>query len=370
MALQSTVAEINLSKFRDNIKLIKSIVGNVKTVLVVKANAYSHGIVGISHAAIRFGIDCLAVATPNEGIKLRESGITSPILLLFQHSLIESDIICYYNLIPIITNTSNISRYEEFCKKYNKKLSLYLKVDTGLGRMGVKPFEVVDTVKDILSYKCFNFEGIATHFAAADFDDDTSIDYTNKQIKNLNTSIDLLKNENIEIKNIQAANSSASLYYKNSYYNMVRFGFAAYGYAPNEKKNPGLNPIMSLKSRIVVIKKLKKGESVSYGMTFTAQKDTRIAIIPLGYADGYPRCMSNKGKVKINGNYYNIRGRICMDTIMIDIGSSDTVNIGDEVLLFGDDELLNANTLAKEVETSPYEILTNISSRVDKYYIE
>ncbi len=369
MSLQTTIAEINLTVFENNIKKIKNIAKAVRTVLVVKANAYGHGIVPISFTGLNAGVDALGVATVNEGVTLRENGITAPILVLFQHSISESELVCYYNLTPIVTNNLALSYYQNYCKRMNKKMDVYIKVDTGLSRMGVRPEEVLDFAKEILSHDCLSLHGITTHFAASDGCEKADIEFTKNQIRLFNCAIDSLKSNNINIKDIQAANSAATLFLPEAYFNTVRFGLAAYGYTPDDFENPSLEPVMSFKSKVLVIKAIKKGESVSYSMTHTASKDTRIAVVPVGYSDGLPRAFSNKGKFKIKDKYYPIVGRICMDSTIIDIGNDD-INLEDEVLIFGNDEVLSAQALAKELNTIPHEIITGISERVHRVYIK
>jgi len=369
MPLQTTIAEINLSVFDDNIKKIKSCVNNAKTVFVVKANAYGHGSIAMSHAAIKSGVDCLAVATVNEGVVLRENGIVAPILILFEHSIAEAELVAYYKLIPILTGTNYLERYNECCKRYNRKMSLYIKVDTGLNRMGVRPSDVLDLAKKVLSYDFLEIEGISTHFASSDSDEEYAVEFTKSQISKLKEAQDILLKNNIEVKNVQSANSGGTLYYKDSHFNMVRFGLLAYGYSPNKLKNDiALKPIMSLKTKVLVIKSVKKGETVSYGMTHKVENDTNIAVLPIGYSDGFSRLFSNSGSVKIKGKYYPIIGRICMDQTIVDIGH-DNINLEDEVLIFGDDEILNAHTLAESISTIPYEILSRVGERVYKVYI-
>lgn len=369
MPLQATIAEINLTVFENNIKKIKNIAKAVRTVLVVKANAYGHGIVPMSFAGLRAGVDALGVATVNEGVTLRENGVTAPILVLFQHSISESELVCYYNLTPIVSNNSSLPYYQNYCKRMNKKMNIYVKVDTGLSRMGVRSEEVLGFAKDILSHDCLSIHGITTHFAASDGRDEEAIEYTKNQIRLFNCAIDSLKSNNIDIKDIQAANSAATLFLPEAYFNTVRFGLAAYGYIPEDLENPSLEPVMSFKSKVLVTKSIKKGDSVSYSMTYKASKDTRIAVVPVGYSDGLPRAFSNKGKVKIKDKYYPIVGRICMDSTIIDIGS-DNINLEDEVLIFGNDEILNAQTLAEQLDTIPHEIIAGIGARVHRVYIK
>ena len=178
-----TIAEIDLSVFKKNMQIIRSIIGDVKLLNIVKANAYGHGLIEISNASERFGADALGVANVEEGVRIREAGVKLPILVLFQHFKDESDLVCKYNLSPIISNDECLEYYDKFLKKNGGSLNLYIKVDTGLNRMGAKPKEVVSLARKILSHNTLNIEGIHTHYAASDMNDDYSINLTNKQIK-------------------------------------------------------------------------------------------------------------------------------------------------------------------------------------------
>lgn len=365
----NTIAEIDLSALKNNMNIITSITKGAKLLNILKANAYGHGIIEMAKASEKFKVDAIGVATVEEGIKIRKSGVKIPIVVLFQHFKSESAEVCKYNLSPVISNADNLNYYDKYLERYknNSKLKVFIKVDTGLNRMGAKPEEVLDLAKKVLSYKNLIFEGISTHYAAADIDDLKCKDFTKKQIKTFIEVINNLKSNKIKLNTIHSANSSAILSYKKTIFDMVRAGIILYGYPPANADKMKIKPVMEVKSKIVLIKKLKKGESVSYGMTWKANKDTKIALIPIGYADGIPRKVSNNWEVKIDGKYYPVRGRICMDLTMIEI-FNDKINVEDEVLIFGNDKKLNAETMAKKSGTISHEILTNIGDRVKRIY--
>ncbi|MEI0530531.1 alanine racemase [Brachyspira pilosicoli] len=367
MSLCNNIAEIDLKALENNIRIIRSMTGNIKLLTIVKANAYGHGIVEISKELEKLNVDALGVATVEEGIKIRESGIKIPIVILFQHFRNESEYVCRYNLTPIISNAECLDDYDKFLKKNDKKLKLYIKVDTGLNRMGVKPKDVLNLAKKVLSYNTLEIEGINTHYAASDMFDDASKEFTENQIRIFNEVLNNLKTNGIKINNAHTANSAALLYYKNAYFDMVRAGIVVYGYT-DKLHDFGFKPILNLKSKVILIRKIKKNETVSYGMTWKADKDTNIAVIPIGYADGLSRKLSNNWEVKINGKYYPIIGKICMDIMMADIGNTDNIKEEDEVLIFGDDEKLNANTMAKKIESISHEVLVRIGERVKRVY--
>lgn len=365
----NTIAEIDLSALKNNMNIITYIIKGTKLLNVLKANAYGHGIIEIAKASEKFKADAIGVATVEEGIKIRKSGVKIPIVVLFQHFKSESAEICKYDLSPVISDAENLPYYDKYLKKYkiDSKLKVFIKVDTGLNRMGAKPEEVLDLAKKVLSYKNLTLEGISTHYASSDIDDLKSKDFTNKQIKTFIEVINNLKSNKIKLNTIHSANSSAILSYKKTRFDMVRAGIILYGYPPINADKLKIKPVMEVKSKIVLIKNLKKGESVSYGMTWKANKETKIALIPIGYADGIPRKLSNNWEVKINGKYYPVRGRICMDLTIVEI-FKDNINVEDEVLIFGNDKKINAETMAKKSGTISHEILVNIGERVKRVY--
>ena len=366
--LNFTVAEVNLSNLENNMKNIRTLLNGVKLLNIVKADAYGHGIVAISNASERFGADALGVATVEEAIKIRENGVSIPIIVLFQHYKKDSDLVCRYNLTPIISNDECLPYYNDYLNKYGGKLGLYIKVDTGLNRMGAKPEDVLDLAKKVLSYNNLSIEGINTHYAGADMTEDHAKEFTRNQINIFNEVLSNLKANNININNAHTANSAALISYKDTYFDMIRAGIILYGYPYSDVSSIEVKPILNLKSRVILVRNIKKGESISYGMTWTANKDTKVAVVPVGYADGISRKLSNNWEVKINGKYYPLRGKICMDSIIIDVGN-DNIKSEDEVLIFGDDEKLNAKTMAERIGTISHEVLVNIGYRVKRLYI-
>ncbi len=363
-----TTAEINLCNLKNNMQNIRILLNGVKLLNIVKADAYGHGIIPISNASEKFGADALGVATVEEGIIIRESGVMLPIIVLFQHFKDESELVCRYNLTPIISNDECLLYYDNYLKKYGGNLSLYIKVDTGLNRTGAKPEDVLDLAKKVLSYNTLSIEGINTHYAGADMIDDYAKEFTKRQINIFNEVLSNLKANNISINNSHTANSAALISYRDTYFDMVRAGIILYGYTYSDAVDIKVKPLLNLKSRVGLVRRVNKGETVSYGMTWTADNDTKVAVIPIGYADGISRKLSNNWEVKINGKYYPLRGKVCMDTIIVDIGN-DNIKSEDEVLIFGDDEKLNAKTMAERIGTISHEVLVNIGYRVKRLYI-
>ncbi len=362
MDLRATRVEINIKNFRNNIKIFRDKIGSSCSLcLSVKGNAYGHGIIAMAHHAKDI-VDFFAVATVNEGASLRESGINLPILVLSSHLESEIPTICNYGLSPLVSHCQFFDKYEYWANYYNINLALHIKVDTGMSRAGILPNDVLSSAKKIMAFKNIHIEGLCTHLACSD-DREVGADFTEKQISLFENIIDEFKNNNINPKYIHAANSSAVMYYKNSHFNMVRFGLGAYGYSDDIN----IKPVMEFKTKITIIKNISKDSMVSYGCTWKANQDTTIGIAPVGYADGYMRSLSNKASVLIDGDFYNVIGRVCMDQIIIELPYGFN-QLEHDVLLFGDNEKLNANTLSILANTISYEILTSISDRVPRIY--
>lgn len=375
-SLRATRCEINIQTLKNNISVFKNkIEPNCSLCLAVKANAYGHGIIEVAHYTESM-VDVFAVATVAEGVALRESGITKPILVLSAHTRAEVPYVCEYNLSPFLSHTNFLDEYDSWAKHYNMTLALHIKVDTGMSRAGFNALSVLETARQIENYGNICIEGVCTHFSSSD-DLECGKEATESQIDIFNTAIEKLKENGVFPKYIHAANSAAVGCYKHSHFNMVRLGISAYGYSYVGEKN--IKPVMSFKTKISIVKRIAKGTSVSYGQTWTASKDTLVAILPVGYADGYKRCLSNNAAVMIGGVLCNVVGRVCMDQIMVELpddfndsskNSKDYESyLGQDVILFGDDYIFNATVLAEKSGTIVYEILTSISERVPRIFV-
>ncbi len=359
MDLRATRAEISIKNFKNNLNFFKHKIENRPLCLAVKANSYGHGLIQMAkHAKDIVGF--LAVSSVNEGVRLRESGITLPVFVMLAHIKSEIPIICKYNLTPFVSHGEFLEQYQECAEYHGIKLNIHIKVDTGMGRAGLMPKEVLDVAKKVLTYKNLNLEGLCTHFASAD---DNKL-FTNKQISVFKSVIDELQQNNISPKYIHAANSWGIMHYPDSYFTLARVGIGAYGYVDNQN----IKPVMSFKSKVTIEKIIPKGHGVSYGCTWVAKEDTKIGIVPVGYGDGYMRCLSGKSKVLIDGKLYPVLGRVCMDQIVVAL-PKDQNCLEKDVVLFGDHKELNAQTLAELSGTISYEILTSISDRVPRLYI-
>ncbi len=344
---------------------IKKKCNNVAICAPVKADAYGHGAVEVSKTLQNIGCEFFGVATIYEAQELLDAGITKPIIL-FSLS-IPSDIkyIVSLNIEPVVTTFEFIELLEKECKKQNKKLKVHLKVDTGMGRIGCRPVDALFIGKRISSSKEIILKGLCTHLSTAEI---TNQDYTNQQIKLFKSVIEEFKNSGINPEYYHAANSGGVLLNSSSIFNMVRTGISLYGYPPTENKveHIGYKPVLELRTKIVELKKVSKGTSISYGRTYITKSETYIATLPVGYADGYFRSLSNIGDVLINGKLCPIIGNICMDQMMVEVDK--TVKLYDDVILIGvEPGQPNAETLADKINTISYEILTNIH-RVKRFY--
>jgi alanine racemase len=370
--IKRVIAEIDLNSIKNNINELKKLAHeNTKFLLPVKANAYGHGIIEVSKFVEKNNlIDMLGVASINEGIELRKSGIITPILIfgLIDNNRAHLKKIFDYNLTPTVADINIAEEISDMGKKLERKIPLHLKIDTGMGRIGCSSINAVEIAAEINKLKNIDFQGIYSHFPVADEEKNSSIKFTRDQINKFDDIIHELDSKKINIPIKHLANSAGIINFPESAYNMIRPGIAVYGYAPSDKKEKiKLEPVMAFKSNIIFIKKVKKGIPLSYGLTFTTKKDTNIATISVGYGDGYARSLSNKGFVIIKNKKYPVVGRVTMDQILIDIGT-DIYGIGEEVILFGK-ENITANSIAELTDTISYEVTCDISVRVPRIYI-
>jgi alanine racemase len=340
----------------------------------VKADAYGHGAVEISKTALESGCSYLAVATVDEGALLREAGIQSPILLLSEALPDELEMAVSYRLVPFISDIGYAELFSRAAEKAGRDLpfNVFLKIDTGMGRLGCAPADALLLARFIAAQKSLKQLGTATHFAVSDSESPEHMKFTRTQIALFNETIQQIQKAGLNPGIVSAANSGATVSYKDALFDLVRPGILLYGYQDARIKPPlDVKPVMELVSKIVYIKKLKSGESVSYGKTWTARNDTFIGILPAGYADGLPRLLSGKNfHVVINGEEYPLVGRICMDQCMIDLGPCPRVKRYDEVTLFGGKKpSCGADDIANLTGTISYEISCNINKRVPRLYV-
>ncbi len=350
---------------------------------VVKANAYGHGLSEVAGQVISAGADVMGVARIKEAVQLREAGIDAPILI-FGHTLPEmAAVLIDYNLTQTFWSYQTARLFSDVARSMNQKIKAHLKVDTGMGRLGIVPCDLCQSegspdisnhaIKEAESIKKLpgiDLEGIYTHFATADAADKK---FTRHQFEIFNLFMACLKSRGIEFKTRHAANSAATIDMPETHLDMVRAGISVYGYYPSDfvdSNKINLMPAMALKARIIHLKDVDAGFYVSYGATEKTSKPTKIATVPIGYADGYNRLLSSMGKMLVHNRIAPVIGRICMDQTMLDVGKIPDVAVGDEVVVFGfhEDLSVGANNIANIINTISYEVLSGVSGRVPRVY--
>ena len=365
-----TIAEINLDNLASNFHASKQFIGSdVKYLAVVKADAYGHGAVECAKRLEREGIDWFGVAIPEEGVELRRSGIELPILCLGSFWQGQEQSIIEHNLTPVVFDETTATNLQKYCEARGTLIDVHVKIDTGAGRVGVRHDAAAEFVTSIKSLKNIRVTGLLTHFAAAENPNET--EFTNLQISRFKTVCDAFRNAGHSPEIIDLANSPGAIAHPASRGNMVRLGGALYGLLddilPPETARPELKGVLSLHSRIVDIKRVPTGESLGYGRTFVTKRDSKIALVPIGYADGYPRTLSNRGKACVRGCSVPVVGRISMDWTLFDVTDVPDVAENDEIILIGGD--IGAADLARETGTIGYEITCGISQRVPRIFI-
>lgn len=366
-------AEINLNAIAQNVRQLKGITNpGAELMAVVKANAYGHGAEQVARIALQNGASRLAVARVREGAALRLAGIRAPMLILGYTPSQDYDSLLMYDLAQTVYSLKMAQDLSCLAARACKKITVHIKVDTGMGRLGF--IAQKDSVKDITALAALshlNVDGIFTHFASAD---SLNKDYAFRQMQKFTELLDGLTREGLRFKYRHAANSAALIDLPESHFDLVRPGIALYGVYPSaevKQNRVALKPAMSVKAKIAQVKRVPAGTGVSYGVTYITPQDTVVATIPVGYADGYSRLLSSRGEVLIHGQRARIIGRICMDQFMVDVGHIPGVNIEDEVVLMGHQggETITAEEIAGQIGTIGYEVLCMVSARVPRCYI-
>lgn len=367
-----TWAEIDLDAIAHNVRELKQRIGaKAELMAVVKANGYGHGAIPVSETALDNGASRLAVNRSVEGVQLRRVGISAPILVMGYTLPSAAEAIVRWDLTPTVNTVEQAEALSAAASRENKVLPIHIKVDTGMGRFGLLPGEVVGFVRAISQLSSLTVEGIYTHFAMADALDKA---YTLRQFA---VYLDVTKRLDeagfpIAIKHV--ANSAATLDLAKTHLDMVRCGIALYGLRPSSEVEPAipLLPAMALKSRVARVRTLTAGSCISYGCTYTTARPTLAALVPVGYGDGYHRLLSNKGQVLVGGQRAPILGRVCMDQFVVKVDHIPDVEQNQQVVLFGrqgDDEI-NAEEVAAWAETINYEVTTGILPRVARVYLK
>jgi len=368
--LRPTFAEIDLSAIAHNIEAVVTRVYPAQVMAVVKANAYGHGVIPVTRTALSHGATYLGVALMEEGIELRNHGIEAPILVF--GGAVTSQLRDYFtfNLEATIYTKEIALGFSQLSEQFQAPISVHIKVDTGMGRVGIGWEEAIEFIEYVNGLQGVVIEGLYTHFATSDERDKS---YAGIQFERFRNVIAQVEERKITIPLKHAANSGAILDLPETYLDMVRLGVMMYGYYPSNEttESIALKPAMTFKSAVLFLKTIPAGTSVSYGRKFFSQRETRIATIPVGYADGYNRLLTNTGQVTIRGKQFPVVGRVCMDLILVDVGADDAVEIGDEAILFGraDDQAITVNEICTITGTIPYEVTCWVSSRVPRVYI-
>ena len=374
--MRPTYAVIDLSKLKSNFLNIRKKVKKSRIMAVVKANAYGHGvneIVGALQSLEDKKPEYYAVALADEAVELRKLKIKQQILVFEPLTKEESELIFRYNIIPTVFSDQHLqillhSKRRNNIRQKDKRIKIHVKIDTGMNRLGIKYNNAADFIEKISNNNNFLIDGIYTHFATSDEKDKT---FAKLQLKRFNDLIADLKKRNIKFGLVHAANSGAILDMPDSYFDMVRPGISLYGYYPSLETSESipLKPIMSIYSFVTSVKQIEKGETVSYGRLFTAKRRTKIISVPIGYADGFNRNLTNKATAIINGKIYRQVGRVTMDRIMFDVGNDD-IKLNDKVTLLGKSNNLEITAWdwGKILNTIPYEITCNISGRIPRIY--
>ena len=367
LVIRDVCAEINLGAIKNNLtKIRKHIQPTAKLCAVVKANAYGHGAVEVAKVAEEVGADFLAVATVEEGLQLRHADFKLPILVLGLIPETAIQISIRNELTLTVCDFDFAKKISDIAAKENILAKVHLKVETGMGRIGIFPDDAVEVAEKISKLPNVELEGIFTHFSDADSIDKT---FTYKQLEIFKDTCEKISARGVKIKIRHIAESAAILEIPDAHLDMVRSGIITYGLYPSAEvqKTIQLQPAMKLKAKIVYLKKISAGTSIGYGREFVAQKDSVIATLPLGYADGYIRAYKNFS-VEVRGKLAPIAGRVCMDQVMIDVTEIPGVKVGDEVILFGGD-LISIDDAAKHLQTINYEVTCLVSDRVPRIYV-
>lgn len=357
-------AEIDLGAAARNLEAVRAASDSKPIIAAVKADAYGHGAVELSRLYARKGVHSLAVAFLSEALELREAGITLPIIVLFDQDV--TDDYFRYDLIPVIHNASVAQAFSSEALRKNCKLGVHLKVDTGMRRMGVLEME---DLSYICSLQGLEIKGLMSHFSEADLAD---AEYFKLQVRRFKEASAMLESKGLQLLH-HVSNSAAVLAYPDARFDAVRPGLVLYGVSPFE---PGrmlaqkLSPVMSVKASILTLRKIPRNEPISYGRTFVTRRDSLVAVLAAGYADGYHRAFSNQAQVIVKGVRVPVVGRVCMDLTMVDVTDVPGLSESDEVVLMGRSgaQEITAQELADMAGTIPYEILLWFGGRARRLY--
>jgi len=366
-----TYIEIDLDAIAHNVQAIKAHIGpRVTLMAVVKADAYGHGALEVAQTALRHGASRLAVGRADEGIYLRQAGIVAPILVMTYTSPDEIEGALRHDLTLTLSDLEPARLVSATANRLGRVATVHVKVDTGMGRFGLLPDEVLPFMQEVAALPGIRIEGLYTHFAVADLADK---DYTLLQLRRFQQVRNRLTAAGFRIPLCHAANSAATLDLPETHLDAVRVGIAMYGLPPSSEVEPAvpLRPALSLKSHVARVRTLPVGSSISYGRTYITPREMPVALVPVGYGDGYHRLISNRGAVLINGRRAPIVGRVCMDQLVVDVSQVGPVKLNSEVVLIGSqgEERITAEEVAAWAETINYEVITALLPRVPRLYV-
>ncbi len=375
--LRPTWVEISLSKLHRNFQRVRELAGRRRVMAVIKADAYGHGAVPVAKCLAECGVDWFGVATVEEALELRAAGIQQPVLLLGGLYMSDPAHLVEYRLTPSISSTMRLDTYAECARRYGRPIEFHLKVDSGLGRLGLPLDRVKAFVNHYRELEGLQLKGLFTHLASAE---DFVASQTEEQGERFSVALGQLRGLQVEPEWIHVSNSAALLTGRKFPENLVRVGALLYGYCmplivpPGQElpKVPEFEPVLAFKSRIVYMKDVASGTPLGYGAAFHTRRPSRIATVPVGYADGLNHALSNCGSAIVRGRRARIVGSISMDLSLLDVTDIPGTDIGDEIILIGqaDNTSITAVEIAQLLDTVPYEVLCSIGKRVPRIYVE
>jgi alanine racemase len=366
----STWVEVDLDRFGSNLHAIQEHIGRgTGILLVVKADAYGHGAVEMAEAAAAFDVSVLGVATLHEGIQLRQAGCRLPVIVL--SPLLPSEIgeALAHQLDPTVCDLEFARALSAAAHASGRAARCHVEVDTGMGRIGVREEQAEAFVAELATLPALRLASLYTHFPDADAED---LSFARDQVRRFRELVERLERRGIRPPRLHAANSAGALNLPEARFDWVRVGLVAYGhFPPHATTMLPLQPVMSLKSRLVQVRRLPAGTSISYGRTFVTERETPVGVVPVGYGHGYSWLLSNRGHMLVAGTRVPILGRVTMDLTMVDLSGAPGARVGDEVVLFGEQSgaVLPLEEVASASETIPYEIMCTIGKRVTRIYV-
>ncbi len=362
--------EINTQKYAHNLQQVRERVGKGPLIMaVVKADAYGHGSLPMAGKAVEAGADRLGVALVEEGVELRQGGIEVPIQAMSGFLPAQIDAALEHDIILTIGNEVTAGEVAKRACSLGKRAVVHVKVDTGMGRLGPLPDKAIDLAREVSQMEGIELEGLMSHMSSADEPDKT---YSRKQFQRFEEVISALKGQGIEIPLCHIANSATIIDLPEMALDMVRPGIMSYGLWPSgdvNKEEISLQPVLQWKARLVQVKEMPPGSFISYGRTYETSREQKLALLPLGYADGFNRLLSNKGEVLIRGQRVPVRGRVCMDQVVVDVSAVPGAEIGDEVVIIGKlgQQEITVDEIAGKINTINYEVVCMINKRVPRF---